>query len=239
MTSNRLPLAFRSALLVLCVPSACTVGPDYHRPPVTVPEHWKEATPGGPRLRTDWWEDFRDARLSELVRKALVANQNLSQAVGRVAEAEASLRIVAAQQYPWLSLTPSAARERVFTGLSSDSFTTRSLFQLPLNLSYEVDLWGRVRRSVEQSQSLYQASVADFEVLKLGVASEVAQTWMMLRHVDLDRQLLRETVALRRRTLDLVQARFKNGVASQLEVAQARIELSQAESDLAGLDRSR
>jgi multidrug efflux system outer membrane protein len=218
---------------------ACTTGPDYKRPAVAVPDHWKEAAPADHEIRGDWWEEFHDAQLSVLVGKALTANQTIALAVGRTAEAEAVLRIVGGQEYPALSLDPSATRQKVFTGVTSDSTARRSLFQLPLNLSYEVDLWGRVRRSVEASSAAYQASIAELEVVKLGVASEAAQTWFMLRHVDLDRQLLRKTVALRQQTRELVEVRFKNGVASQLEVAQAKVELAQAQSDLAGLDRTR
>lgn len=239
MSNSRLTWPLWLVLPILGPQASCTVGPDYQRPKVAAPDHWKEATPGDQTLRGDWWEDFRDPLLSELVRKAFQANQTMALAVGQVSEAEGSLRLAAAQQYPWLALNPSAERERIFSGLSTDSFTTRSHFQLPLNLSYELDVWGRVRRAVESAQASYQASVADYEVVKLGVASTVAQTWITLRHVDLDRQLLRETVSLRQQTLDLVQARFRNGVASALEVAQAKIDLSQAQSDAAGLDRSR
>jgi multidrug efflux system outer membrane protein len=232
----RRPGAILPVLLAL---GACTMGPDYQRPGVPVPPRWKEATPRDQVLRGDWWEEFRDPPLGDLVRKALGANQTIAQAVGRVAEAEATLRITAAAQFPFLTADPSAVRQKLFTGITSDSTATRSLFQLPLNLSYEVDLWGRVRRSVEASRAAYQATVADLEVVRLGVGAEVAQTWFMLRHVDLDRQLLRETVDLRQQTQDLVEVRFRNGVANQLEVAQARIELAQAQSDSAALDRSR
>ncbi|HLY11922.1 MAG TPA: TolC family protein, partial [Planctomycetota bacterium] len=222
-----------SLLLAL---GACTLGPNYKRPPVVVPAQWKEATPSDHELRSDCWERFQDAQLSGLIRKALDGNQTVAQAVGRVAEAEAGLRLVAAQQYPLVSLTPSAGRGKIFTGITSDATATRSLFQLPLNLSYEVDLWGRIRRAVEGSRAVYQASTADLEGVRLGVASEVAQAWFMLLHVDLDRQLLKETVALRQQTRTLVETRLNNGVGSQLEVAQAQVELSQARSDLEGLE---
>ena len=229
-------LLFASLVAAL---GGCTVGPDYERPPLEIPSGWKESVPRDRESRGNWWEKFGDPELAGFIEKAVSANQSVAQAIGRAAEVEAALRIVGAQQSPSLSLDPSAVRQKVFTGLTSDMTVRRSLFQFPLNLSYEVDLWGRVRRAVEASGAAYQASLADLEAVKLGVASEVAQTWFMLRHVDLDRRLLRETVTLRQQTRDLVETRLKNGVASQLEVAQARIELAQAESDLAGLDRSR
>lgn len=226
-----------TALLVAL--GACTVGPDYHRPPVLVPDQWKEATPSDRQLGADCWDRFKDAQLSALIRKAQDANQTIAQAAGRAAEAEATLRLVGAQQYPLVSLNPSANREKIFSGIASDATATRSIFRLPLSLSYEVDLWGRVRRSVEASQASYEASLADLALVKLGIASEVAQTWFMLLHVDLDRQLLKETVGLRSQTRDLVETRLKNGVGSRLEVAQSQVELSQAQSDLEGLDRTR
>jgi len=234
MSSRITLLGFLAAAL-----GACTVGPDYQRPPVAVPERWKEATPSDHDLRGDCWERFGDGQLTTLIAKALKENQTIAQAVGRVAEAEATLGVVAAQQYPLVSLQPSAAREKIFTGVRSDSSATRSIFRLPLTLSYEVDLWGKVRRAVEASRAGYQATAAELEVVKLGVSAEVAQTWFMLLHVDLDRQLLRETVELRQQTLTLVDSRVRNGVGNRLELAQSQVELSQAQSDLAGLDRSR
>ena len=234
MTSR---LSAGTALLVAL--GACTVGPDYHRPPVRVPDQWKEASPSDRELGADCWDRFKDARLSELIRKALGANQTIAQAAGRVAEAEALLRVAGAQQYPSVSLDPSANREKIFSGITSDATATRSIFRLPLSLSYEVDLWGRVRRTVEASRASYEASLADLALVKLGIASEVAQTWFMLLHVDLDRQLLRETVELRRQTRELVEKRLNNGVGSRLELAQSQVELSQAASDLEGLERTR
>ncbi|HLY75653.1 MAG TPA: TolC family protein, partial [Planctomycetota bacterium] len=198
---------------------ACTMGPDYIRPPVAVPDQWKEATPSDRELRGDCWDRFRDAQLSRLIRKALDDNQTIAQAVGRVGEAEAALRLVAAQQYPALSLDPYAGREKIFTGTTSDATATRSIFRLPLNLNYEVDLWGRVRRAVESSRASYEASAADLEVVKLGVAAQIAETWFMMLHVDLDRQLLQETVGLRRQTRDLVETRVNKGVGNRLELA--------------------
>jgi len=233
--TNRAPLL--GAMLAAL--GACTMGPDYRRPPVVVPDQWKEAVPSDHDIRSDCWDRFKDAQLSRLIRKAIDGNQTVAQAVGRVGEAEALLKLAGAQQYPLVSLDPSAGREKIFTGSTSDSTATRSIFRLPLNLSYEVDLWGRVRRSVEASRAGYEASAAELEVVKLGVASQVAESWFMLLHVDLDRQLLKESVGLRQQTRDLVDTRVRNGVSNRLELAQAQVELSQAQSDLAGLDRSR
>jgi multidrug efflux system outer membrane protein len=221
--------------------ASCTLGPDYSRPPAPLPDHWKESVPADGELRGDWWVLFADPALTALVRKSLEANQTIAGAVARAFEAKALLRVASAKMYPTLELDPAAQRERAFEGFVSgtDGGVTRNLFALPLNLSYEVDLWGKVRRSVEASEATFQASIADRESIRLGVTSEVVQSWIMLRHVDLDRKLLRDTVDLRRQTLDLVQTRFRNGVANELEVSQSKIELAQAQSEAAGLERVR
>jgi multidrug efflux system outer membrane protein len=217
------------------------MGPDYERPKVVVPQRWKEASPNEEALRSDWWELFGDPELAALEKKALGANQDLAGAVARVLEADAALRSVGSQRYPSLSLSPTAVRQRVNDGTfgQDDRFVTGNSFTVPLSLSYEVDLWGRVRRSVEAAQADFQATRADQEVVRLGIVTEVAQTWFLLRHADLDRKLLQETMDLRRQTLTLVETRVRNGIASDLEVAQSRIELAQAESDLAFVARTR
>jgi multidrug efflux system outer membrane protein len=229
------------SLLLVPALTACTLGPDYLRPPASVPEHWKEAAPSDDAIRGDWWSLFKDPDLAGLESKALAANQTLAAAVARATEAAASLRAVASQQFPDLSSNPSAVRERTYTSLTpgSDAAVNRNLFTVPFNLSYEIDVWGRVRRSIEASKATYEASLADLETVRLGITSEVAQTWFMMRHIDLERRLLEETVELRKRTLGLVETRFRNGIANELEVAQAGVELAQAESDVAGLERTR
>jgi multidrug efflux system outer membrane protein len=120
-----------------------------------------------------------------------------------------------------------------------DAFVTRNDFVFPLGLSYEIDLWGRVRRTVEAAGAAAQASRADLEAVRLGVAADVALAWFALRHADLERTILREGVELRRQTLTLVETRRRNGVANELEAAEARAQLAQAEADAATVERAR
>jgi multidrug efflux system outer membrane protein len=231
----------RAALAAALALAACTVGPDYQRPAVVVPERWKEAAPSDEALRGDWWAIFRDPPLDALVNKARAANQTLAQAVARVTAAEANLRAAGADRWPSAVAAPSATRHRIYSGEvgGKDDTVNRSLFIVPFNLSYEIDLWGRVRRTVEAAGAAYEASRADMEVVRLGVAADVAQAWFALRHADLDRAILREAVELRRQTLALVESRLRNGAASELDTARARAELAQAESDAAAIERTR
>jgi len=231
----------RAALAAGLALAGCTMGPDYQRPAVAVPDRWKEATPGDEALRGDWWELFRDPALAGLEAKALAANQTLAQAVARVRAAEAGLLAAGADRYPSVTATPSATRQRMYTGVTpgEDDSVNRNVFIFPFNLSYELDLWGRVRRSVEAAGAAVQAGRADLEAVRLGIAADVALAWFALRHADLDRAILREAVALRRQTLALVETRLRNGIASDLEAAEARAQLAQAESDAAAIERAR
>jgi len=234
-------LLWRPAVAAWLVLAACSVGPDYERPAVAVPERWKEAAPSDGALRGRWWELFGDPALDALEKKALEANQTVAMAVARVAQAGAGLRAAGADRFPSLAATPSATTQRMYTGVvpGQDDAVFRDVFIAQLGLSYEVDLWGRVRRSVEASGAAYEASLAEVEVVRLGIAAEVAQLWFMLRHADLDGAILREAVGLRRQTLDLAEARFRNGLAGELEVSEARAALAQAESDAEGIRRTR
>jgi multidrug efflux system outer membrane protein len=229
---------FASLVLTL---AACSVGPDYRRPEVAVPERWKVAAPSDEVLRGDWWELFRDPALAGLEQKAREANPTVAQAVARVKAAEANLVAAGADRYPNVTATPSATRQRLYTGVTPgvDDTVNRNTFLFPFNLSYELDLWGRVRRSVEAAGAAFQAGQADLEAVRLGVAAEVAVSWFALRHADLDREILRDAVELRRQTLALVETRLRNGIASELEAAEARAQLAQAESDAEGIERTR
>ena len=239
--SWRWALLRRPGVAVCLGLAACTVGPDYQRPPVAVPERWKEATPSDEALRGLWWKLFGDPALDALEEKAREANPGVAMAVARVAQAGAALRAAGSDRYPSLTATPSATTQRMYTGVvpGKDDAVFRDVYIAQLNLSYEIDLWGRVRRSVEAAGAAYEASRADLEVVRLGISAEVAQLWFQLRHADLDGAILREAVELRRQTLGLAEARLRNGIASELEVAEARSALAQAESDAEGIRRTR
>ena len=237
--------------LVLAVPvvlslNGCAVGPDYQRPPVEIPKNWKEAAPRDTESRARWWEIFGNPELNALEAQALVANQTLKGAVARVDEARSVARISAADFYPTLTFDPSASRQ----GFSANrllalphtgglSQFNSNLFTLPLDLSYEVDVWGRVRRSYEAATEEAQASAADYQTVLLTLTSDVAQNYFLLRSLDAEIALLKSTVQLRKEALDLVRYRFEGGVANQLELSQAETDLATTEAQAIALEQSR
>ena len=237
--------------LVLAVPvvlslNGCAVGPDYQRPPVEVPKNWKEAVPRDAESRARWWEIFGNPELNALEAQALVANQTLKGAVARVEEARQIARISAADFYPTITFDPTATRE----GYPANRLTTipqtktlppftSNLFTVPLDLTYEVDVWGRVRRSYEAAKEEAQASAADYQTVLLTLTSDVAQNYFLLRSLDAEIALLKSTVQLRKEALDLVRYRFEGGVANQLELSQAETDLATTEAQAIALEQRR
>ncbi len=220
----RLAAAGMSALL-----SACTVGPNYVRPTAPVPPAykesagWKVAQPRDNEIRGAWWEAFGDPRLSEILVKVGAANQDVAAAEARVRQAQALLGQSRAASYPVVTAGASATRTGRATG-------TSNAFSLPVNASWELDLWGRVRRNVEAGRAGVQASRADLESVLLSARADAAQNYFQLRELDAEKRLLDETIAAFRKTLELTQARYAGGVASKADVLQAQTQLSTAEA---------
>lgn len=238
-------LAAAVIALWLC---GCTVGPNYKRPSVEVPtsfkeappQGWKEAAPHDEIAKGNWWEAFGDSQLNDLETQALASNPTLLAAVARVTQARASVRITRADLFPTVNLDPSAGRARESgtrpnpPGFSGGAFTANTI-TLPLDVSYEVDLWGRVRRSVESARAQAQASQADYENILLTLKSDVAQNYFSLRYVDVDRGILRDNIELLKKALELTQVRHSGGVASGLDVSEAETLLATTQATYAGL----
>jgi len=244
----RAPLATAAAAAALL--AGCSVGPDYERPAPEAPPAWKEAGPwkaAAPRdgiAKGAWWELFGDPLLNDLEAKADAANPDLRAAVARVAQARAIARISEADFYPTISLDPTVARERfspnraVQPGSPVKGYTFND-FRVPLDLSYEVDVWGRVRRSVEASAAAAEATVANYETVRLTLHADVASAYFALRAIDSDRAVLLRTLALRRESLRLAQARLRLGVGNDLDVSRAETELTTTEAESIGLEKRR
>jgi len=224
------------------------VGPDYQRP--TTPTEaqfadaelgtWKEATPVDAIARGNWWNVFNDPVLDGLERQAALNNQDLKAAIARVTQARAVARNVKADFFPSLSFNPSMDRRRQSeNALNPVSVELGNNFRVPMDLSYELDLWGRVRRSFEGASADAQARLAAFENTLLLLKADVAQNYFVLRTLDTERVILRNTIKLRRDALDLVNARFKGGAASELDVSRAETELNSTEAELWAVDRRR
>ncbi|MDB6165021.1 MAG: efflux system, outer rane lipoprotein NodT family [Lacunisphaera sp.] len=232
------------------------VGPDYRRPeaaalPATyagVSDGWKVAQPQGQLPKGNWWEIFADPELNALEEQAAAANQQLKAAVQRFAEARASVDVTRAGLFPNASLSASAVRQRTSanaplasTGQAIGQSSIYNVFSTPLDLSYEVDLWGRVRRSVESAQARMQASADDLEGIKLLIQAEVATDYFNQRALDAERAALISSVEVFTKSYDLTRNRRAGGVANDLEVAQAEtvLKATQAQLPAVALQRAR
>jgi NodT family efflux transporter outer membrane factor (OMF) lipoprotein len=225
------------ALLALAVlPFAgCVVGPNYHRPPVETPlsykevGNWKTAQPGDEKLPGKWWEIFQDAQLNALEEQIDVSNQNLKAAFAQYQQARAVLRYYRADYYPTVTADPSAGRTRYSHNRPPHSSTfsgvTFNDFVLPIELSYEADIWGRVRRTVESSRAQAQASAAELAFVNLSMHANLAFDYFAARSLDAQEKLLRDTVAQYENALKLNEDRYQGGLASDVEVEQAKTQL--------------
>ena len=208
-----------------------TVGPDYRVPTNSVPAEykavelgsWKEGHPLDNVPKGNWWEVFGDARLNELEEQAVMCNQNLKAAFARVDQARATARVARSDLLPGLSLNPNFARQR-YSPNQDPSFgsITANTFSVPLDLSYEIDLWGRVRRGFESARADAQASLADFYNVLLTLQGDVAQNYFALRSLDAEIGTVAATVDLRKEQVQLVRSRFEGGLGNGHERGEAR-----------------
>ena len=235
-------LALLLVLLFVAL-QGCTVGPKYVKPSVpTTPaykeevpasyqgsEHWSPANPGDQASHGKWWEIFGDTELNALEERVATSNQDLKVFEARFREARAAIRFNRAAQFPTISTSPSAAF--VKNSDFSSSFPAKlqeaqtGSFVLPFDLSYEVDLWGRVRRSVAAAREEAQATSADYETAKLSLEAELAMDYFELRSADAQRKLLDDTVNAYTDNVQLTESRYKGGVAPRADVAQAQTQL--------------
>ena len=222
-------------LLGMVLLAGCTVGPNYKRPAAEVPPaykevgDWKTAQPNDQNLSGNWWEIFQDSQLNALEAQVNVSNQNLKAAEAQYTQARAALRYQRADYYPTVAVAPSATRNS-FSGnrqphSAQFSGVTFTDLQIPFELSYQVDLWGRVRRTVESYRDQAQASAADLAAVNLSMHAQLALDYFQARTLDAEEQLLNSTVKEYEQALELIENRFAGGLASDLEVQQARTQL--------------
>ncbi len=235
----RITLPFGAGVGALLFIAGCTVGPRYVRPPVATPpaykemEGWKVAEPRDATLRGAWWELFQDPELTALETQVSVSNQTLAAAEAQVRQARAAVQAARASYYPTLSIGIGVTRSRQLT-LGNGQSTARTItdYSLPLDASWEPDLWGRIRRTVESQQASAQASAADLESARLSAQAALAQSYFTLRELDAQRQLLEATVSAYQKSLELTQNRYAGGVAAKTDVAQAETQLKTAQAQL-------
>ncbi len=216
--------------VMLC--AGCTVGPNYKRPsaPVAanwqVQEPWRQAEPKDSVPKTSWWTLFHDEELDGLETDLLAANQTLKVAVAHFDQARATAAVQNATLFPTVNVGPTAGRER-YSGTRPSETTvpvvapvTQNDYVLPFTVSYEVDLFGQRRRTIEAAQAAYQANAADLENVRLVLTAELAADYFTLRQLDSEIGILNRTVETLRRGLELVQSRHSGGIASGLDVAE-------------------
>ena len=221
------------ALLFL---SSCVVGPRYSKPTTPappaykeIPPDWKAAQPNDQIARGKWWEIFQDTQLNTLEEQVNVSNQNLKASQAQFAQARALVRFNRADYYPTITAGASGSREHLSTNRPLvTNATANNLTDLVipvLDVSYEPDVFGRVRRTVEEARANAQASAGDLESINLSLHAELAFDYFELRTLDAEEQLLISTVASFDKALQLTQSRYQGGVASAVDVAQAQTEL--------------
>jgi NodT family efflux transporter outer membrane factor (OMF) lipoprotein len=216
----------------------CTVGPDYVKPKVQTPaaykeatqegSPWKVATPRDATSRGNWWEVFGDAQLNALEAQINISNQDLKVAESNYRQARALVQQARSGYFPTVTGGAAALRYRQSAnvpGRTGQTIGPNNDFLLPLDVSWEVDLWGRIRRSVESSQASAQASAAELETVRLSLQSELAADYFELRGLDAERQLLEQTLVAYRKALELTQNRYSGGIASQADVSLAETQL--------------
>jgi NodT family efflux transporter outer membrane factor (OMF) lipoprotein len=215
--------------------AGCTVGPNYKRPAAEVPPSykevgdWKPAQPNDQNIGGNWWEIFQDPQLNALEAQVDVSNQNLKAAEAQYTQARAALRYQRADYFPSLTVNPSATRNSYSSNRQPHSAqfsgVTFTDLQIPFELSYQVDLWGRVRRTVESYRDQAQASAADLAAVNLSMHSQLALFYFQARMLDAQEQLLNSTVTEYEQALELIKSRFAGGIASDVEVQQAETQL--------------
>jgi outer membrane protein, multidrug efflux system len=223
--------------------SACSFAPAYKVPDSPPPAalykesgDWKPAEPADAQVRGPWWVIFQDPDLDALEAQVDDANQDLKAAYARLLQARAATRIARADLFPTLNIGSSAARAR--TSVNSPKFPlgaepVGNNFDLEADLSYEVDVWGRVRNAVASAKANQQASAADLAALNLAVHAELANDYFSLRSEDTEQQLLDQTVQDYTKALQLTQNLYNGGAAALTDVAQAQAQLETARTQAA------
>jgi NodT family efflux transporter outer membrane factor (OMF) lipoprotein len=238
------------SICIAGVLTACSlVGPNFSRPKAPVPsaykemEGWKQAEPRDHELRGKWWELYGDATLNSLEEQVSVSNQTLAQAEARYRQARALVAQARAAYFPVVDVSASTTRSRSSgasgtSGASRSSTTTRH--ELGVDASWEPDLWGQVRRSVEANVASAQASAAEIESVRLSLQAELAQNYFLLRTVEAQQQLFEETVKAFEASLKLTQNRYNSGVVARADVVQAETQLrtTQAQALEVGVQRA-
>ncbi|WP_413043637.1 efflux transporter outer membrane subunit [Pseudomonas sp. YJ42] len=220
---------------------ACTLGPDYQRPELPLAaafkqaEGWKSATPSDVLQRGDWWTLYGDAELNALVGRLNVSNQNLAAAEAQYRQARALVRGARSQLFPVVGASGGVSRGGQGSSTSSTqtgigSSRVSESYEVGLDASWELDIWGRLRRNLEANRADMQASAADLAAVRLSLQSELVQTYLQLRVMDEQQRLLDQTVAAYARSLRLTDNQYQAGIVPRSDVSQARTQLKSTQA---------
>ncbi len=243
----------RTVMAVLFAGSAlagCAVGPDYRKPTLATPSSYMGSAPVAARAEAvaaasaDWWAGFDDPILSGLVDKALAQNLDIAQAVARVSQARAGLRAADAALLPSATVSGSAAAARQSletpTGRIASSAPgfdrNGELYEANLGASWEIDLFGGLRRGQEAARADYQASQAGVAATRLAIAAQTADTYIVIRGLQARIAVARDQVATQRRLVDIVRLQYDKGIAAELQLRQAEGALAQVEANVPVLE---
>ena len=225
---------------------ACTIGPDYQRPQVVEPvqfkqaQGWRQAAPSDALARGAWWELYGDRRLNELVVRLNSSNQTVAQAEARFRQAQALVRSSRGAFYPSVDLSVGKTRASQGTGsssasLSSSSSGIRDTLNAQLGVSWEADIWGKLRRGLEANEASAQASSADLAAMRLSQQSELVQSYLQLRVMDEQTRLLQATLDTYQRSLQMTENQYRAGISGKDAVAQAQTQLKTTQASLIDL----
>ncbi len=250
---------------VLIASTGCMVGPNYKRPSAPAPpafkespppdfkdaqaQGWKQAEPGDAYFKGRWWEVYKDPDLNALEEQVAISNQNVAQLEATYRQAKAAVRVARAALFPTVNATPAITFSGSGNGSSavgstgtivagaatSSPSSVRQFYNLPVDVSWEPDLWGAIRRNINAATDTAQATAGDVENAKLLYQSELASDYFELHGLDAEMDLLTQTVASYKDYLALTRNRFAGGIASDLDIAQAETQLYGAESSLIDL----
>ena len=245
---------------MLAILAGCAVGPNYHTPaalpgtnavPASFSEPgptntaiWHPAEPSANVSRGRWWEIFNDPELNRLEELAATNNQQIAGALASLDQSRALVKVARADFFPQAAADPKASRQRLSDNQSpSASSTSRgityNLYSVPIDATWELDLWGRVRRSVESARASYIASADELESSKLSIQAEVAIDYITLCALDAQDQVLTQATNAYRRSLELTQNRRQSGIATELDVSQAETVLESTEAQIPAVELQR
>lgn len=227
--------------------SACTLSPDYHRPEVATAavqfkqaDGWTPANPSDALARGAWWELYNDPQLNQLIGELNRNNQTVVQYEAQYRQAQALVRSSRGALFPSLDLSAGKTRSAQGAGSSSSSLSNnssgiRDTYTTQLGVSWELDLWGKLRDTLASSRASAEASAADLAAIRLSLQSELTQNYLQLRVIDAQKRLLESTVATYERSLRLTENQYRAGVSGPDAVAQARTQLKSTQADLIDL----